>query len=183
MDESKFKGDTGTGGRFTAHKTTRQMEEIEESPEEMTNKIKRLADLIRNSKRCVFFTGAGPLHFGGWDDASGSPFRCAGVSTSAGIPDFRGPEGVWTLQATGKARKAKTVPMHSALPTATHMAMVKLVGEGRMQYVISQNVDGIHRKSGIHPSKLSELHGNTNLEVIGKPERAVAAAAAAAAAE
>jgi len=44
------------------------------------------------------------------------------------------------------------------------MAMVKLVGEGRMQYVISQNVDGIHRKSGIHPSKLSELHGNTNLE-------------------
>jgi hypothetical protein len=145
LRDSKF-GDPGTGGRFTAHKTMTQMEEIEETPEELAAKIKALAGMIRDSKHCVFFTGAG-------------------ISTSAGIPDFRGPEGVWTLKATGEKRKGKTVSMLSAVPTTTHMAMVKLHDEGRMHYLISQNVDGIHRKSGIHPHRLSELHGNSNLEV------------------
>lgn len=48
------------------------------------------------------------------------------------------------------------------------MALVKLSEEGVLKYLISQNVDGIHRKSGIPPSNLSELHGNTNLEVCEK---------------
>lgn len=145
LKESKF-GDAGTGGRYTAHKTHTQMEEIEEKPEELAAKIKALAGMIRDSKHCVFFTGAG-------------------VSTSAGIPDYRGPEGVWTLKATGGQRKTKAVPMLSALPTVTHMAMVKLHDVDRMHYLVSQNVDGIHRKSGIHPQRLCELHGNSNLEV------------------
>jgi mono-ADP-ribosyltransferase sirtuin 6 len=122
------------------------MEEIEEKPEELAAKIKALAGMIRDSKHCVFFTGAG-------------------VSTSAGIPDYRGPEGVWTLKATGGQRKTKAVPMLSALPTVTHMAMVKLHDVDRMHYLVSQNVDGIHRKSGVHPQRLCELHGNSNLEV------------------
>lgn len=145
MQSNKF-GDTGTGGRYTAHRTMTQMEELEDSPEDLSNKIKNLAALIRDSRHVVFFTGAG-------------------ISTSAGIPDFRGPEGVWTLKATGQKRTAKTVSMLSAVPTPTHMALVKLQDVGRMHYLISQNVDGLHRKSGVHPDRLSELHGNSNLEI------------------
>ena len=45
------------------------------------------------------------------------------------------------------------------------MAMVELANRNKLRHVISQNVDGLHLKSGIHPEKLSELHGNINLEV------------------
>ena len=51
-----------------------------------------------------------------------------------------------------------------AIPTRTHMALVDLVREGMIKHVISQNCDGLHRRSGIHPSTLSELHGNSNIE-------------------
>ena len=55
--------------------------------------------------------------------------------------------------------------MLSALPSITHMALVKLCNENKLKFIISQNVDGLHRRSGIPSNKLSELHGNTNLEV------------------
>ena len=51
-----------------------------------------------------------------------------------------------------------------AVPTKCHMSMVKLMEEGLLKHVISQNIDGLHRRSGIPAEKLSEVHGNTNLE-------------------
>ncbi|KAL6080520.1 Deacetylase sirtuin-type domain-containing protein [Balamuthia mandrillaris] len=145
MSMSKF-GDAGTGGRYTAHKTVEQMVERHDEPEVLQQKIKQLADMIRESKHCIAFTGAG-------------------ISTSAGVPDFRGPQGVWTLAATGGKRTERTVPMLSALPTPSHMGLVKLQDQGILKYLISQNVDGLHRRSGILPENISELHGNSNIEV------------------
>jgi len=54
--------------------------------------------------------------------------------------------------------------MLQAIPTPTHMAIVELERKEILKFLISQNVDGLHRKSGIDPTKLAELHGNTNLE-------------------
>ncbi len=55
----------------------------------------------------------------------------------------------------------------SAVPSYSHMAYVKLMESGLLKFVVSQNVDGLHRKSGIPPEKLAELHGNVNLERCG----------------
>ena len=58
----------------------------------------------------------------------------------------------------------KSVGSLQAIPTITHMAFVQLMEAGLLKYVVSQNTDGMHRRSGIHPEQLAELHGNTNLE-------------------
>eukprot|EP00771_Trimastix_marina_P000268 gnl/Trimastix_PCT/1280.p1 GENE.gnl/Trimastix_PCT/1280~~gnl/Trimastix_PCT/1280.p1 ORF type:complete len:532 (+),score=133.72 gnl/Trimastix_PCT/1280:155-1750(+) len=134
----------------TAHTTPEQMEEHYESPEQMRSKARRIAQMIRSSNHCVFFTGAG-------------------VSTSTGIPDFRGPQGVWTLAAKGEQRTERAVDTLAALPSLTHMAMVTLIREGRLKFVISQNCDGLHRRSGIPSDKIAELHGNTNIERCTNP--------------
>ena len=68
----------------------------------------------------------------------------------------------------GTKRKGRTVPTLSAIPTPCHLALVKLAEEDKLKYLISQNTDGIHRRSMIPTHKLSELHGNTNLEVCSK---------------
>ena len=73
--------------------------------------------------------------------------------------------GVWELQAKGAVCESKhVVPILNALPTPTHMAIVKLHEAGQIKFTVSQNVDGLHRRSGLGPAGLSELHGNTNLE-------------------
>ncbi|KAL2881602.1 hypothetical protein SGCOL_003170 [Colletotrichum sp. CLE4] len=82
----------------------------------------------------------------------------------SGIPDFRGPEGAWTLRAQGRQRTGKTTSTLQAIPTKTHMALVELQDRGILKYLVSQNCDGLHRKSGILPEKISELHGNSNRE-------------------
>ncbi|KAL2196923.1 DHS-like NAD/FAD-binding domain-containing protein [Corynascus similis CBS 632.67] len=120
--------------------------ELIESKEDLEQKARQLADMIRQSKHFIVFTGAG-------------------ISTSAGIPDFRGPEGAWTLQAQGRQRAAPTTSTLQAIPTATHMALVELQNRNILKYVVSQNCDGLHRRSGILPDKISELHGNNNREV------------------
>eukprot|EP01089_Gocevia_fonbrunei_P001635 TRINITY_DN1151_c0_g1_i1.p2 TRINITY_DN1151_c0_g1~~TRINITY_DN1151_c0_g1_i1.p2 ORF type:complete len:481 (-),score=94.06 TRINITY_DN1151_c0_g1_i1:58-1500(-) len=130
---------------FSAHKDLASMKETTEPKDSLEPKLDKLAELIRASKHMVFFTGAG-------------------ISTSAGIPDFRGPEGKWTLEAQGKTRTAKTVSSIKAMPTPTHMSIVKLQKQGICKYLISQNCDGLHRRSGISPEKISELHGNGNIE-------------------
>ncbi|KHE84222.1 DHS-like NAD/FAD-binding domain-containing protein [Neurospora crassa] len=127
----------------TAHKNPKK--EMFEAPEVIDRKAKVLADLIRKSKHFVVFTGAG-------------------VSTSAGIPDFRGPEGVWTLMAQGRQATKKSVDVLQAIPTKTHMALVELQERGILKGLISQNCDGLHRRSGIRADMISELHGNTNIE-------------------
>lgn len=107
--------------------------------------------MIESSKHTVIHTGAG-------------------ISTSAGIPDFRGPTGVWTLEQKGK-KPTINISFDAALPTKTHMAIKTLVANGSVQYIVSQNIDGLHLKSGLSRKNLSELHGNMFIEQCNKCRR------------
>jgi NAD-dependent deacetylase len=102
----------------------------------------------------------------------------AGISTDSGIPDFRGPQGVWTKnpQAEKQAtlshylgdpevrRRAWRSRMESgffsAEPNAGHRALAELDRRGRIHTLITQNVDGLHHASGVEPSRIVEVHGN-----------------------
>ncbi|XP_013417902.1 NAD-dependent protein deacetylase Sirt6 [Lingula anatina] len=117
-----------------------------DSEEKVKSEAKRVAHMLRGSSHCIAFTGAG-------------------ISTSAGIGDFRGKSGKWTemdrAKVTGKGAKSKGGFRYSDLrPTYTHEALVKLMKMGILKYVISQNTDGLHRLSGIPRDGISELHGN-----------------------
>ncbi|KAK9689530.1 hypothetical protein RND81_09G065000 [Saponaria officinalis] len=122
------------------------MSEFFDPPHILQDKIEQLAVLIRKSKHLVVFSGAG-------------------ISTSCGIPDFRGPKGIWTLQRDGKALPKAALPFSRAMPGITHMALVELQRASILKFVISQNVDGLHLRSGLPRDKLSELHGNSFLEI------------------
>ncbi|KAG6689983.1 hypothetical protein I3842_11G200900 [Carya illinoinensis] len=121
------------------------MAEYFDSARILQEKIERLAMTIQKSKHLVVFTGAG-------------------ISTSCGIPDFRGPKGIWTLQREGQALPEASLPFHRAMPSLTHMALVELEKAGILKFLISQNVDGLHLRSGIPREKLAELHGNSFME-------------------
>ncbi|CEL02015.1 hypothetical protein ASPCAL01590 [Aspergillus calidoustus] len=112
---------------------------------DIEKKAELLAEQIRGSKHFIIFTGAG-------------------ISTSAGIPDFRGPDGNWTLRAQGRPRTTHANTL-SAVPTRAHMALVELQNRGVLKYLVSQNCDGLHRRSGIEAHNISELHGNNTREV------------------
>jgi len=88
----------------------------------------------------------------------------AGISTACGIPDFRGPNGVWTCQKYGRPLPKLDTTFASATPSLTHMCIVSLLSDGPAQYVVSQNVDGLHRRSGIPEPQLAEVHGNCFME-------------------
>jgi len=85
-------------------------------------------------------------------------FTGAGISTESGLPDFRGPDGIWTRQARGLPTKARD--FSSVEPNKGHMAIVELQKLGKLRFIISQNVDNLHLRSGIPPDLLAELHGN-----------------------
>jgi len=85
-------------------------------------------------------------------------FTGAGISTESGLPDFRGPDGIWTRQAKGLPTESRD--FSSAEPNAGHMAIVELQKLGKLAFLISQNVDNLHLKAGIRPDLLAELHGN-----------------------
>lgn len=90
----------------------------------------------------------------------------AGISTSADISDYRGPEGVWTkLNKKEKLEIGK--PLVKAVPTKTHMVLKELMDEGFITHIVSQNCDGLHIRSGIPKEKISELHGNMFAEYCG----------------
>lgn len=89
-----------------------------------------------------------------------------GISTSAGINDFRGPTGVWTARAQGITPPPRTV--QNPEPTLTHMSFVELMRNGYLKFLVSQNCDGLHLKSGIPTDKIAELHGNSNCEACAK---------------
>ncbi|UJR11436.1 hypothetical protein I4U23_015616 [Adineta vaga] len=124
-----------------------EITEYFDTPDELDKKIKTLAQFIRDSKQFVVYTGAG-------------------ISTSAGINDFRGPSGVWTARARGIVLPPPTV--RNPEPTLTHMAYVELMKQNYLKFLVSQNCDGLHLKSGISPSKIAELHGNGNCEACAK---------------
>ena len=102
-------------------------------------------------------------------------FCGAGVSTASGIPDFRGPNGVWTRRrpvqyaeflASDDARveywdyKLESWDVYQrARPNAVHDAIVALERAGKIASVVTQNVDGLHRRAGTSPAMLVELHG------------------------
>jgi NAD-dependent SIR2 family protein deacetylase len=109
------------------------------SSADLDKRIKTLAGWMFEAKHLVVFTGAG-------------------ISTESGLPDFRGPDGVWTRQAKGLPTEAR--PFDSVEPNAGHMAIVELQKLGKLAFLISQNVDNLHLKSGIRPDLLAELHGN-----------------------
>jgi len=106
---------------------------------DLNERIKTLAHWMFEAKYLVVFTGAG-------------------ISTESGLPDFRGPDGIWTRQARGLP--PKTREFSSAEPNASHMAIVELQKVGKLSFLISQNVDNLHLMSGIRPDLLAELHGN-----------------------
>lgn len=120
-----------------------------EHPRAILEKGRILAERIRKAKYVVVHTGAG-------------------ISTSAGISDFRGPDGVWTKQRRAQASKrprtssapTNTVSFEDAIPTLTHMALVSLQKAGFVHYIISQNVDSLHLRSGFPRDAISELHGD-----------------------
>ena len=90
-------------------------------------------------------------------------FTGAGISTDSGIPDFRGPDGVWTRRDAGLAPPRWRVSPDRVKPNASHLALVELQRLGKLRFLITQNTDNLHRRSGINPSLLAELHGNGQL--------------------
>ncbi|MBN2496003.1 MAG: hypothetical protein JXR96_15530 [Deltaproteobacteria bacterium] len=90
-------------------------------------------------------------------------FTGAGISTDSGIPDFRGPDGVWTRRDAGLPPPSWKVPPSLVRPNAGHLAIADLQALGKLRFLISQNVDNLHLASGIQPDRLAELHGNGSL--------------------
>ena len=111
------------------------------STNDLDKRIEILAILIYESSHLVAFTGAG-------------------ISTESGLPDFRGPDGVWTLRDKGLPAKPMNKPWDSVDPNRGHFALVELQELGKLKFLISQNIDNLHLKSGIRPELLAELHGN-----------------------
>ena len=103
-------------------------------------KCNKLVEWLKESQHTVVHTGAG-------------------ISTSAGIPDFRGPKGVWTLEKKG-IKPEIDKDFNETVPTKTHMALKKLIDENAIHFIVSQNIDGLHLKSGVPREKITELHGN-----------------------
>ena len=106
---------------------------------DLGERINTLAQWMFEAKHLVVFTGAG-------------------ISTESGLPDFRGPDGLWTRR--DKGLPARHFDWTKAGPNAGHMAIARLQQLGKLAFLISQNVDNLHLKSGIRPELIAELHGN-----------------------
>lgn len=115
-----------------------------EKRQQIERQVETIAQWIIDSEHVVAFTGAG-------------------VSTDSGIPDFRGPDGVWTRRDAGLAPPRWRVSPGQVSPNASHLALVDLQQQGILKFLITQNTDNLHRRSGIRPELLAELHGNGHL--------------------
>lgn len=114
--------------------------------------------LVKDASRIVALTGAG-------------------VSTDSGIPDFRGPQGVWTKNPAAEklshiddyvaSREVREQSWRARLdhpgwwarPNAAHLALVELERQGRLSAILTQNIDGLHQKAGSGEDRVIELHG------------------------
>jgi NAD-dependent deacetylase len=121
--------------------------------------IAKIQGWLRSAKRVVALTGAG-------------------ISTDSGIPDFRGPQGVWTKNphaekmsnihyylADEAVRKASWQsrlgsPAWSAKPNAGHLALVELERRGKLHALVTQNIDELHQLAGNSPERVIEVHGS-----------------------
>ena len=130
------------------------MTELAISDEELT----QFRQLLLRANNVVVFTGAG-------------------ISTESGIPDFRGPNGIWNkvtpidfadfmaseeMRRESWRRKFSGDKLVGAEPNDGHFALNRLVEMGKCSFVITQNVDGLHQKSGIPDHQVIELHGNAS---------------------
>ncbi len=115
----------------------------------------------------------------GWLKASNNTvvLTGAGISTESGIPDFRGPQGVWTrdpeaekratiqhYMASREARVAswknrRNSPFMDAQPNAGHLALAELENKGKLQTLVTQNIDSLHIKAGNSLARIIEVHG------------------------
>jgi NAD-dependent deacetylase len=118
----------------------------------------------------------------GWVDASTRivAMTGAGISTESGIPDFRGPQGVWTKNP--KAERLSNIhyymsdpevrvlawqqrlvhPAWQATPNAGHRALVELERRGKLHALVTQNIDGLHQQAGNSPQTVIEVHGTVH---------------------
>jgi NAD-dependent deacetylase len=130
----------------------------------MSEHVNLVRQWLDRSKRVVALTGAG-------------------ISTESGIPDFRGPQGVWTTNP--KAERLSNIhyylsdpevrrlswksrldhPAWSAEPNAGHQALVELERRGKLHALITQNIDGLHQRAGNSPAKVIEVHGTVHAVV------------------
>lgn len=128
----------------------------------MTDPIEQTASFINGSGKIVVFTGAG-------------------VSTESGIPDFRSPGGLWSKydpedftyqrfisdeEARKKYWKMSTEfydTLQSVKPNAAHIAIAELETIGKLDCLITQNIDGLHQIAGVSPERVIELHGTARV--------------------
>ncbi len=124
----------------------------------MRTSIEEVADWVGAARSTVVLTGAG-------------------VSTDSGIPDFRGPNGVWTRDPRAERlsnigyyladpairreswRRRLDHPAWNARPNAAHRALAALEAVGRLRVLVTQNIDGLHLAGGTSPERLIEIHG------------------------
>jgi NAD-dependent deacetylase len=125
------------------------------------DQLDRLAALLRDARQIVVLTGAG-------------------ISTESGIPDFRGPQGVWTKdpQAERKAtiqhyvadadhrrdvwRNRAGSELFAGQPNAGHVALAELERKADVHTLVTQNVDGLHQAAGSSPEIVIEIHGTVH---------------------
>jgi NAD-dependent deacetylase len=125
-----------------------------------TEETEQARVLVERARRVVVLTGAG-------------------ISTDSGIQDFRGPQGLWTKNP--EAEKMATLDVYvndpevrrrswknrltstllAAEPNAGHRALVDLEQSGRLDTLVTQNIDGLHQKAGTNPARIVEIHGTT----------------------
>jgi NAD-dependent protein deacetylase/lipoamidase len=123
--------------------------------------LERIAGWLRDARQIVVLTGAG-------------------ISTESGIPDFRGPQGVWTKNPA--AEKTATLQyyvadpdvrrlawknrleseMWAAEPNAGHRALAELERRANVHTLVTQNVDGLHQAAGFSPERIVEIHGTVH---------------------
>jgi len=129
------------------------------------DQVAELADRVRRARYVLVFTGAG-------------------ISTGSGIPDFRGPQGLWKtwrpvyfdeFLTSDEARRRhwdfklrSWDSFRSARPNSAHLALARLERLGRLHLLVTQNIDGLHQAAGNSPDRVVELHGTNHwVECIG----------------